>query len=104
MSRGVAEKTVTDCWGGSIFRSERPHAELIRKEEKGGGGGGGGGGPTLFIKNLLGASAPTPLQPNTINALPMLNREQHRGYQKSDPGEDRYYIGCLDQTRVALPE
>ena len=33
----------------------------------------------------------------------MLNREQ-KGYQKSDPGGDHYYVGCLGQTRVSLPE
>ena len=25
-------------------------------------------------------------------------------YQKSDPGWDHYYVGCLGQTRVSLPE
>ena len=25
-------------------------------------------------------------------------------YQKSDPGGDHYYVGCLGQTRVSLPE
>ena len=33
----------------------------------------------------------------------MPGREQ-RGYQKSDPGGDHYYVGCLGQTRVSLPE
>ena len=33
----------------------------------------------------------------------MLSREQ-KGYQKSDPGEDQYYVGCLGQTLVLLPE
>ena len=28
-----------------------------------------------------------------------VNREQ-RGYQKSDPDEDQYYVGCLGQSRV----
>ena len=32
----------------------------------------------------------------------MLNREQ-RGYQKSHPGEDHSYVGCLGQTCVLLP-
>ena len=29
------------------------------------------------------------------------SREQ-RSYQKSDPGGDHYYIGCLGETRVSL--
>ena len=33
----------------------------------------------------------------------MPSREQ-RGYQKSDPGGDHYYVGCLGQTGVCLPE
>ena len=33
----------------------------------------------------------------------VLSREQ-RACQKSDPGGDHYYVGCLGQTRVSLPE
>ena len=44
-----------------------------------------------------------PLEPNPIFWPTTPNREQ-RGYQKSDPGGDHYYVGCLGQTRVSLPE
>ena len=33
----------------------------------------------------------------------MLSREQ-RGYQKSDPGGDHYYVCYLGETHVLLPE
>ena len=33
----------------------------------------------------------------------VLSREQ-RDYQKSDPGGDYYYVVCLGQTPVSLPE
>ena len=33
----------------------------------------------------------------------MLSREQ-RGSQKSDPGGNHYYVGCLCQARVLIPE
>ena len=70
--------------------------------------------PTPFRKSLFGASTPPPSHPLHPTPSPppgaesnlwltMPSREQ-RGYQKSDPGEDHYYVGCLDQTRVSLPE
>ena len=33
----------------------------------------------------------------------LLSRAQ-RGYQKSWPDGDHYYVGCLSQTHVSLPE
>ena len=77
-----------------------------------GGGGGGGGGRrkkrethreshSLHKKHQ---SPPPPPQPAKSNFWPtMLSREQ-RGYKKSDPGGDHYYVGCLGHTRVSLPE
>ena len=35
---------------------------------------------------------------------PTMPRREQRGYQKSDPGGDHYYVGCLGQTRVSLPQ
>ena len=34
---------------------------------------------------------------------PRPNKEQ-KGILKSDPGKDQYFVGCLCQTRVSLPE
>ena len=62
--------------------------------------------PPPFIKSLLGASVPPPhpSPPAKSDVWPtMLNREQ-KGYQKSHPGGDHYYVGCLGQTCVSLPE
>ena len=53
-----------------------------------------------FIKSLLGASVL--VQPNPFFWLTMLSTEQ-RAYQKSDPGGDHYYVGCLGQTCTSLP-
>ena len=50
--------------------------------------------PTPFIKSLLGASVPPRAKSNFWPTMP--SREQ-RGYQKSDPGGDHYYVGCLGQ-------
>ena len=35
---------------------------------------------------------------------PTMPSRKQRGYQKYDPGGDHYYVGCLGQTRVPLPE
>ena len=56
---------------------------------------------TPFVKSLLGVSVPPGTESDVWPTLP--SREQ-RGYQKSDPGGDHYYVGCLGQTRVSLSE
>ena len=68
-----------------------------------GEGGQEGESPTLFINSLLGASVPPAPGAESDFCLTMLNIEQ-RGYQKSDPGRDHYYVGCLGQTCILLPE
>ena len=45
---------------------------------------------------------PPPPPPNQI--LYLSHNAKQRGYPKSDPGGDSYYVGCLGQTRVSLPE
>ena len=59
-----------------------------------------------FIKSLLGTSGPLLLLHTALsNFWPtMLNREQRGVIKKSDPGGHHYYVGCLGQTRVSLPE
>ena len=57
--------------------------------------------PTPFIESLFGASFPPVAESDFWPT--MLSREQ-QGYQKSEPGEDHYYVGCLGQTRVSLYE
>ena len=52
-----------------------------------------------FGEKILGASVGA--KSDVWSTMP--SREQ-RGYQKSDPGGDHYYVGCLGQTRVSLPE
>ena len=64
--------------------------------------------PTPFLKSLLDAlvlpsSHPPPLPKKKTIFLCARNAKQ-RGYQKSDPGGDHYYVGCLGQTHVSLPE
>ena len=54
--------------------------------------------PTPFV---LSVSVPPGTESDFWPTPP--SREQ-RGYQKSDPGGDHYYVGCLDQTRVSLSE
>ena len=54
-----------------------------------------------FTRSLF--EKPYLLEPNQMFSPPELNREQ-RGYPKSDPGGDHYYVGCLGQTRVSLPQ
>ena len=54
------------------------------------------------------SSLPPP-PPNTpteaqANFWPTVLSGERRGYQKPDPGGDHYYVGCLGQTRVSLPE
>ena len=76
------------------------------KKRGGGGGGGRGGGekekkrkkekkrgeiPTFFIKSF----SPPPRAESEF-WYTMLSRET----EKSDPGGDHYYVGCLGQTRV----
>ena len=64
--------------------------------------------PTVLLpsqRTYLGASVPpSPIRPHSTSRIrfwpTMLNREQ-RGYQKSYPGGDHYYIGCVGQTRVS---
>ena len=64
-------------------------------------GGGGGDGETEsctpFIKSLLGASLGV-----KSDFWPTMPSRGQRGYQKSDPGGDHYYVGCLGQTHVFL--
>ena len=52
-------------------------------------------------KEPIGCISPSRAESNFWPTMP--SREQ-RGYQKSDPGGDHYYVGCLGQTRVSLPE
>ena len=52
-------------------------------------------------KETIGCISPLRAESNFWPTMP--SREQ-RGYQKSDPGGDHYYVGCLGQTRVPLPE
>ena len=54
---------------------------------------------TPFLKNLLGASVPPGAESHFWPTMP--SREQ-RGYQKSDPGEDHYNVGCLGPTFVTF--
>ena len=54
-----------------------------------------------FVKSLLGASVPPRAESDFWPTMP--SREQ-MGYQKPDPGGDHYYVGCLRQTPVSLPE
>ena len=58
------------------------------------GGGGGGNGETEsctpFIKSLLGASLGV-----ESDLWPMMPSRGQKGYQKSDPGGDRYYVVAL---------
>ena len=54
----------------------------------------GGWVPTPFTKSLLVMS----------DFWPTILGREYRSYQKSDPGGDHYYVGCLGQTRVSLPE
>ena len=55
---------------------------------------------TPFLNSLLGASDPSGVESDFRPTI--LSREQGV-YQKSDPGADRYYVGCLGQTRASLP-
>ena len=75
-------KEVTDCWG-FILRSRRPQTQFDQKGKK--------------KDILLHLSLPE------LNQILLLNGEQ-RGCQKSDPGQDHHYAGCLGQTHVSLPE
>ena len=60
-------------------------------------------------KEPIGESAPQPSPPRSSPRIKCdvsttrLSTEQ-RGYPKSDPGGDHYYVGCLGQTRLSLPE
>ena len=60
-----------------MVRSERMN-RLNPREQK----GGGGESPTPFIKSLLGAAIPPGAESDFWPAV--------LGYQKSDPGGDRY--------------
>ena len=93
------------CKQKFIVEASYLHLEGLKQSQSDGGGGGGGGGnerkqrknaetesPTLFVNSLLGASS----------FWPTLTSREQRGYQKSYPGADHYYVGCLLQTRVSL--
>ena len=45
---------------------------------------------TPFINSLLGASVPAGAE---SDLWPTLTSREQRGYQKSDPGGDHYYVG-----------
>ena len=90
--------------------------DLKQSNLKGEGGGGvgrwGGQGrkSNSYRKEPIGciSSPPTPTHPplpgTESDVWPTMPSREQRGYQKSDPGGDHYYVGCLGQTRVSLPE
>ena len=63
----------------------------------------------LSILPSIPAPPPPPPHPHHPRPRPCIflahkARKERRGYQKSDPGGEHYYVGCLGLTRVSLPE
>ena len=46
--------------------------------------------------------SPPPHPPAKSDFWPTVPSREQRGYLKSDPGRDHYYVGCLGQTGVGI--
>ena len=94
-------KQVVNCWR-VIFRSWKTLNRVNLTD-------------FLGINILMGASVPChhhclpytpppPHPPAKSDVWPTMPSRKQMSYQKPDPGGDHYYVGCLGQTRVLLPE